>query len=558
MIHTIRKHSKWLLYIVSALIIFAFVFFMGVGPARNGGGSAEVNTNEVGGEIYGQKVTQDMYDRMRKDVDFDFLFSYGQWPEQNPEMTKDAMLQRTYVRMMLVEKARELGVHVTDDQTEKAAANFLASPALQRAFGLHNQSVSWDQFVRGVLDSRQLSPNDFQNFVRDDLSIEQLELLFGVPGELVTPQEVTNEYVRDNQEYSAQIIFFSASNFLSRVSVSPEDVGQYYTNFMADYRLPQRVKVSYVLFSVTNDFAEAQREIGTTNLEIQVTNTFQRVGMQAVPDAKTTNEALADIRNYLIRRQALQDAATQANVFVQSVFSMTPVSPENLAAAAQKQGLPVEHPAPFGEDYGPSEFTAPAGFTQTAFHQLTPDSPISLPIPGQDGMYVIALQSNLPSEIPPLNQIRDRVTQDLRLRLATMAAQRLGTNFAHRLPIQMAAGKSFAAAGFADGLDPLVLPRFALSTQDVPELDNHATMAQLREVALDTPAGSASPFVQTDDGGFILFVQSRLPIDQEKMAADLPQFSAELREHRAEQAYNDWYMHEANRQLHSTPLGKPR
>ncbi|HEY1790525.1 MAG TPA: SurA N-terminal domain-containing protein, partial [Verrucomicrobiae bacterium] len=370
MIETIRKHSKWLLWIIAGATIVSMVFYMGTGSVRNGGGG-EVNTNEVGGEIYGQKVTAEMYDKMRQDVDFDFLFNYGQWPEENPQVTKDILQQRIYVRMMQVEKAREMGVHVTDDQAEKAAVNFLHSPALERSFDMHDQSVPMNRLIP-VLEQRGLSADDFENFVRNDLAIEQLQTLFGLGGQLITPQEATNEYVRENQEYSAQIVFFSASNYLGRVSVSSADVGRYYTNYMADYRLPDRVQVSYVLFSVSNYFGEAQQEMGTTNLDMQVTNLFQRYGMQATPDAKTTNEAMADIRNVLLRRQALQDASTQANNFAQSVFSIQATSPQNLATVARQKGLAIENPAPFSADFGPSEFTAPAAFTHTAF-QLNPE-----------------------------------------------------------------------------------------------------------------------------------------------------------------------------------------
>ncbi|MGH8023769.1 MAG: hypothetical protein ACRED1_09325, partial [Limisphaerales bacterium] len=237
-------------------------------------------------------------------------------------------------------------------------------------------------------------------------------------------------------------------------------------------------------------------------------------------------------------------------------FSMTPVLPQNLATAARDKGLTMEHPAPFTEDYGPSEFTAPSAFTYSAFHELTPDSPFSRPISGPNGVYILALETNLPSEIPPLDRIRGRVTEDLHMRLGTLAAQRAGTNFAHELPVQMAAGKSFAAVGFAAGLDPLVLPPFSLSTQDMPDLDNHATLNQVKETVVTTPVGTASGFVQTDDGGFILFVRSRLPVDQKTMAADMPQFAAEFRERQAGQAFNDWLQHEANRELRDTPLGR--
>jgi hypothetical protein len=144
------------------------------------------------------------------------------------------------------------------------------------------------------------------------------------------------------------------------------------------------------------------------------------------------------------------------------------------------------------------------------------------------------------------------------MRLATITAQRAGTNFAAHAPIQMAAGKSFAAVGFANGLDPLVLPPFSLQTQDVPELGGHATFNQLAEVAVVTPMGAASPFFPTDDGGFVLYMQSRLPIDEAKMAADLPDFTARLRENRAEQAYYAWRQHEANHELRNTPLAKEK
>lgn len=555
MIHTIRKHSSWLLYIIAGATILSMVLYMGTGAVRNGI-SGGANTNEVSGVIYGQPVSQDMYDEMRKDVDFDYLFNSGNWAEQNPGMTKDVLQQRIYVRMMLIQKAKELGVHVTDDQAMKAASNFLRYPALERAFGMQkDQAVPMNKFISQALDPKGYTGNDFENFVRDDLSIAQLQTLYGLSGQLLTPAEATNEYVREFQEYSAQIIFFAASNYLGRVSVSPDEVGEFYTNYMAEYRLPERVQVSYVAFSVSNYFGEAEHEIGTSNLDMAVTNTFMNYGMTATPDAKSTNEAMAEIRNYLLRRQALGDAATQADFFAQSVFGMNPVSPENLATVAKQKGLTVERPAPFSADYGPTEFTAPTAFTKTAF-QLSPESPISEPIAGPDGVYIIALDTKLPSEIPPLSRIHEQVEDDLKLRLATITAQRAGTNYAVRLAIQMATGKSFAASGFADGLEPLVLSPFSLNSQDVPELGNHATVNQLKEVALTTPVGNASQFMQTEDGGFILFVQSKLPIDPDKMSSDMPRFMEELRENRSQQAFNDWLQHEANRELRTTPLAK--
>ncbi|HTV39689.1 MAG TPA: hypothetical protein VMF08_03880 [Candidatus Sulfotelmatobacter sp.] len=559
MIETIRKHSKWLLYIIAAATIFSMVFYMSsAGHSGNGAGGG-VNTNLVSGEIYGQAVTEDMYERMEKGVDLDFFFHYGEFPEQNPQVTPEYKEQMTYIRMMEVEKAQQLGVHVTMDQTEQMAANYLRSPTLQRVFQVRDEAVPLNNFVSQVLEPAHLTEDDFANFIHDNMAIEQVQMLYGLAGQLVTPQEATNEYVREYQEYSTEIIFFSASNFLDRVSVSPGDVAEFYTNYMANYRLPDRVQVSYVVFNVTNFFGQAEHGIGSSNLDLEVQNVVTKYGsaMNAVPDAKTEDDAREEIRKFLIRREAMQLAVTQADNFAQSVFNIQPASAQSLETAARHAGLTVEHPAPFGADYGPSEFTAPPAFTRTAF-ELSSDSPLSEPVEAPDGIYLIAYQTNFPSEIPPLYKIRDRVTEDLKMRLATITAEREGTNFAHQASIQMAAGKSFAAVGFAAGLSPQVLPPFSLTTQDMPELGDHATLNQLKEVVLMTAVGTASPFVPTDDGGFILYVQSRYPIDQQKMAEEMPQFIEELRNQRGNQAYSDWQQHEANRELRDTPIARGR
>jgi hypothetical protein len=553
MIVILRKHAKWLMIPLFSLVIISFLFFMSSGPARNGGsgGSTSVNTNIVGGEIYGEKVTPEKYDRIEHDVDLYFLFNYGQWALHNPNLTQQRLQQEIYVRMMLLQKAQSGGVHVSDDQVEQAAANYLRSPTLLRAMGVSGQSVPFNDFVQQVLPREDLTAADFENFVRDDLSVQQLQNIYGLSGELITPQEAAAEYVRNNEELSAQIVFFSASNYLSDVTVTPAEVGMFYTNFMAEYRLPDRVQVNYVVFSVSNYLAQAKLEV--TNLDAQVASIYSRYGMQVVPDAKTPDEARAEIRNVVLRRAALVDAGNQADDFAQAVFNIEPALPQNLSTVARQKGLPIQTTAPFSADYGPEEFAAPAVFTKTAF-ELTPDSPISEPIAGPDGVYIIALETNLPSEIPSLEDIRGRVADDLRFRIATLKAQQAGSNFTVSLSVRMALGKSFAAATIAEGYDPQVLPPFALSTQEMPDLGDQATLNQLKQAAFTTRVGSVSNFRPTDDGGFVLYVESRLPVDQSKMAAELPQFTAQLREQREMQAFNSWVQREASRQLRSTPI----
>lgn len=544
-----RKHN-WILIVALSLTIISFVFFMGSGPARNNSGG-----NEPGdlGSINGKKITPDAYAGVKKEIYLFHLFNYGTWPDKDPNFSKADLDKQIYVRLMLIQKANDLGIHVGDDAAVTAANGILHSQELIRALGVNGDGVPLDVFVKQILQPEGLGAADFENFVRHDLAIEQLEQTMGLTGELITPQEAAMAYKRDYQELSAQIVFFSASNYLAQVAVTPAAVAQFYTNYLAEYRLPDRVQVSYVEFSVSNYLAQAKAEWARTNLEEKVNAEFAQDGMSAFPKAKTADEAKTIIREELIRRRALFDARAKADEFASTVFAIDPAKPENLATVAKQKGFAVHVTAPFDKQYGPAEFTAPENFTKIAFG-LSPDEPFSSPIVGPDGVYVIAFDKQLPSEIPPFEQIHARVTQDFQMHAATLLAQTAGTNFIHALTNAPAGGKSFSATCLAAGLKPETLPPFSRDTKDLPELAGRVELSQLKRAAFTAQIGRASDFEETDDGGFIVFVQSQLPVDETEMASNLPQFTAALRHSRENEAFNEWLTREANRSLKDTPI----
>jgi hypothetical protein len=548
MIGTIRKHSKWLWWVIAGLTIISFIGW-NIAPANRNGG---VGGSGGFGTLYGHKITRQEYINARSEFYLFYWIRNHDWPDRNPNIKEQDLDQQIYLRLMLTKKADALGIYVTDEAAAAAAGDMLRSPELARAFGLTGQSVPIERFVKQILQPKGLTADDFERFARDDVVIQQLIQTLGLTGSLITPQEAAAAYQHEHQEVTAQIVFLSASNFMPQVAVTPAVVAQFYTNFLAQYRLPVRVQVNYVEFNLSNFLAQAKAEWAKTNLEENVNATFQRYGMGEFPDAKTPDEAKAKIRELLIHQRAMADAHRQANEFANAVVNQTPQHPENLAAVAKQMGLTARITAPFASQYGPDEFTAPPAFTKAAF-ALTPDDPFAGPIPGAYAYYEIALAKQLTSTIPTLDEIRDRVTQDYRMVQATMIAQRTGTNFAPALAGQLMAGHSFASACIAAGLQPETLPPFSLSTQELPELGERLKLNDFLRIVANTPAGHTSPFLETEDGGFIVYVQSRLPVDQAAMSANLPQFTAGLRRGRESEAFNQWIQTEGSRQLRNTP-----
>jgi len=546
MIGTIRKHSKWLWVVIIILMAISLIWW-GTSPGQRGGGG---RTSGDFGSINGKKISQQEFQQAFNEFKLSYLFQRGSWPDKNANMSQKDIDQETYIRLFLLQKAADLGIHASMDSAATAANQLLRSLARK------GQTISVSEFATQMLQPEGLTAMDFENFARHNVIIQQLVQTIGSSGALITPQEAASLYQREHQELSSQIIFFSADNYLKSVNVTPEALGQFYTNYLAQYRLPDRVQLNYVAFNITNYLAQSKAEWAKTNFEAQINAIYDQYGAQAFPDAKTPEAAKEKVRDMLIRRRALTAANVEANDFARAVFALTNGA-EALTIVAKQKGLAVQKTAPFAAESEPREFTAPEGFAKTV-SSLTPDEPFANPVVTTNGVYVIALARQLPSEIPPFADIRARVMQDYQMQQAVMLAREAGTNFSVKLTVSMAMGKSFAVACAADGVSPQSLPPFSLSTRELPALGERAELNQVKQAAFSTDVGHVSNFMETGDGGFVLFVQSQLPVDQAVMNAELPQFTESLRRSRENEAFFQWLQIEAGRALRDTPVARQR
>jgi hypothetical protein len=543
-----RKHS-WILIVTLSLTIISFVVFMGNRGSSGGGGSSQGGANY--GTMYGQTISPIMYEQARRDFYIGYWEQTSEWPDKNSRLTPLQLEQQVYSYLLMQLKAKELGIYVGDDAVATAADGFLRSPQLMRLFGT-SQPIPAASFIQQVLAPEGLTAADLEHALRARVAINQLVDLLGLPGALLTPQEAGALYDREYQEISAQTVFFSASNYLSQAVTSPAAVALFFTNNMAAYREPDRVQINYVVFDASNYLAQSKAELTKTNLEETVNAAYDKYGATEFADEKTPEAAKAKIREILINRRALGDANNDANDFVAALYAMSPVNPENLAVLARQKKLPVFTSAPFGEAVGPEDFDAPENLAKAAF-QLNADSPYTGPIAGSDAIYVIALAKQLPSSVPSFDQIRGRVAHDLAMAEGVELAKRAGTNFYFTAAVQMAAGKKFAQVAIAKDLTPVTLSPFSLNSSEVPELGDHAELGQLKQAAFTTQPGRISEFVPTADGGFVLYVQSLLPLDKSKKDAEFPQYLAQARRGRQNEAFNLWLTTEMNRELRTTP-----
>lgn len=544
MIGTIRKHSTWLWAIIIAATVVSFVIFFSPYQRfsdRDGRGSGNF------GSISGEQISAKSFFDAQREVKLHYFFVYGDWPGPEAARMNFDLDRETYFRLLLIQKQEQMDIHVSTETAAKVAAERLR--ILNRG-----KPLPLEVFVSQVLNREGLTAADFERFVRHDIGIQQLMSAHALSGRLVTAQEARVFYERSHTELAVEAVFFSASNYLAGVKIAPEAVAQFYTNQMPRYRLPDRVQVKYVEFLATNHVAEVKKRFAElTNLNEIIEARYQELGTNYFRDAKSPDEAKEKVRELLFKNETLNEAKKAATEFARGLFDKEPMRAENLDALAKEKGLTVHTSNPFDRDYGPKELNVHPDFTKRAF-ALSADEPFAGPLPGSDAAYVIAQYKKVPSEIPPLETIRTEVTADYKRSQAVRAAIQAGEAFATALTNGLANGKTFSAVCKEARVQPLSVPPFSLSTRDLPEVEEHVSVNEFKGAAFSTAPGQASGFLPSREGGFVVFVREKLPLDAARMNADLPAFLASLRQERQGEAFNDWFRREADRGLRDTPI----
>jgi parvulin-like peptidyl-prolyl isomerase len=536
MFGTIRRHQTWLWAIIIVPMIISFVMYFN--PAsRSGGGILGTFKGRSGvyGSIGGQPITEEQYRNAYRDVTFPLAVRGMQLPDSEQADVKHEI----YIDLFLASKAEQLGIRPTAEAAARLAQNVL------------HGAISYDDFVDKSLKPAGLTADDFDRFLRREAAKEQLQMLAGLNGRLVTPGEAETLYRAEHRALATKFVWFPASNQLQAVKVTPDAVAQFYTNELATYRVPDQVQVNYVRFDASNYFAATKAAM--TNLDQQVEDLYAHNGTNMFPQAKTPEEAKAMAKKELIRIGSLKSARRDAFGLADELDKLGNHA-DDLEKLAKEKGLTLYTTAPFDEETGPADLgltnDLAAAFARDAF-RLTADMPFNHEFNTGDAAYVMGLKNTIPSAIPPFKEIEARVTSDYReahaYELAAQAATNFTTAVAGELNVNngVTLPKTFTDICNETGNKAVTLPPFSLSTTNLPpELADRVDLQTLKRAGFSTTVGAASPPVNVQGGTFVLFVEKMLPVDETQLKDGVAEYLAMLRRQRQSEAFQLWVNYE--------------
>lgn len=555
MIGTLRRHQSWVWIAAIPVIIISFVVYYG--PGSGGRGSApKVNR----GMIADRAISDTEFHNALRELEILYFFRTREWPALSDFKKVGIEPDReVYNRILVRELMRRNNVEVTPE-----AVAIWIKTVFRSGEGQPFSRSAYDSFLAAI-GQHGADAQDLERFASLEIGRDHLASVFGASGELVTPAEARAAYHREHDLMVTEMVTFPASNYLAKVQVQESAVANYYTNYAANYRIPEKRSAIYVAFPYTNYLAEADKGIaGITNFESQVELHYLQSGATNFTDEATgrvlsKEEAIAKIksdeREQFARIKARQDAAKLIN----QVFAAT--STTNLAGnldllrkVTSTNGLALETSAPFERGGQPMGLDVPPDFAEGAF-SVTAMKPVpSSPIMGKDAAYVVGHGMVVPSRLQSLDEVHSQVVADFKASESLKLAREAGQLFSASLTNAASAGKKFSELAAAAGHKAEPVPPFSITSTEIPGMDPSLPLRFFQQIGFSLKPGETARYEQIGRVGVVLHLVDRKPVDEAKLQAELPDFTKRIQTQRRSQAFMDW----VNRQAKALNLTLPQ
>jgi peptidyl-prolyl cis-trans isomerase D len=480
MVKLIRRFQQPLMLIITVLVIISFAWLYNTNSFMDKGGADKVGT------IYGHPVTFAQAQKIGRKFELSQDLGLRELYESLAVRRQDAKENFIWNSYVLQHEAAQLGIEPTADEI---VAAIQAMPVFQTN-GAYD-SAKYNLIVQVALAPRGFTGADMEDLVRDDLRLKRIKALLGAT---VAPadSEVRAAYAQLNERIEASVVRLKLADFLAAAQVPDEDVKKLFEERKVSLTTDELRKVKFAAFILP-----------------------------------TTDKPLEGKE----RADALGKLAKQAEDFA---VDMT-AKDAKLDDVAAKYRVKIEETPDFSAAQPPPELGSSPEVAGAAF-KLTQKDPNSDILSTDRGYYVLQLAAITPPRPLTFDEAKERLLADLKNERAREALGLKGAEIRTKIEAEIKAGKSFADAAAAAGAKAEKFPAFS---RREPQFEP-ANSGEIMQTAIELNAGQLSGFVPAADGGVIVHVDQRPPVDEEKFKAEKARFVEGVSDFQKNALFQQW------------------
>jgi peptidyl-prolyl cis-trans isomerase D len=251
----VRKHTKVMQFVLFLLIVPSFVLFGLQGYNRMHERGATV------AKVDGQEITQQDWDNAHK---ADVERMRQQMPGVDAKLfdspeARYGTLERLVRERVLAAAVEHSNLMVSDQRVGRELQSNELIAALRGPDGKLNM-----ERYRDILAQRGMSPETFENQVRNDLAMRQV--LAGISQSGFAPPAQAGVSINSYFERrEVQVARFNAADFKARVTPSDADLQAFYKDNVKLFQAPEQASIEYVML----DLAAAQKGIAINEADLK-------------------------------------------------------------------------------------------------------------------------------------------------------------------------------------------------------------------------------------------------------------------------------------------------
>jgi len=402
----VYKHKRWLQIALLVLIVPPFALFGIDFYFRNtdtGGSLAKIGDVRVSEVEYAQALSQaqdKMREMMKSNPDPSLL---------NSPQLKESVLNELIERKITIAHAARSGMTISDAELQKMIAEV-------EAFHDDKGKFSRERY-RQLLQGQGLTPAGFENQVRTNIMLEQVRAVYS--GSAFVPESVAERLLKiREQEREVSQVLFSPADYSKQVKISDADAEKYYTEHKADFVVPERVKVEFVVLSL-----EAyQRGVEVSDDEVKKHYEANLKNYQTVEERRASHILIP------ASAAASPEEKAKAKAQAEDIHNQLRANPKKFGELAAK----------FSKDPGSAEKGGDLGFFAKGLMSSKPFDDaafamkvgeISAPVETQYGYHIIRVDAIKAVQTTPLASVKAQIIEEIRKPKVAKAFAEAAENF---------------------------------------------------------------------------------------------------------------------------------
>ncbi len=389
MLDFMRRHAQsWMIKAALGAVVVVFIFWGIWSPNE----SRQRELVQIGDYIITVAEARNYYQNLRDR----YQAMYGE--RFTEDMAKKLNLKEKAVkdlvnRILLLQEAQRLGLKVT---AEELQASIQDIPAFQKD-GVFDKATYLRALQRGRLTAKEFEANQ-----RQTLLLNKLQGLV-ISSVKVSDQEILEAYRQNFEKLNLDMISLNPADFKD-ISLTPEEMKEYFSKHREEFKIPARAKVRYLLFDPKDYFKQVQAS--SKEIEDYYQNNKEKFGQPK----------RVKVRHILIRAEAKDaEASAKAKQKAESIQKEAAGGKDFSQLAKQ-----------YSEDPGTKDRGGEIGFIskgmvvpefeQAAFSMKVGE--VSPVIQTPYGFHILKVDEIQEAKTEPLEKVKDQVDALLRNRKA--------------------------------------------------------------------------------------------------------------------------------------------